>query len=231
MGLSWDYGSGGGGGSSEEEEEMVQIINELEGRTDCIYTKMVDNEGNIKWILENFEDGNKPSEFDLIFRMSTTLGEFTNASTVKSGKTFIIKINANRIPYRTSLSIARTILHEGIHARLREFASRNGSNATSFPGVYDYFRRFGKNWGHQQMADYYRKTIAEGLRQYDNGQHSWQFYMDLAWEGLSRIVDANNPDNPSFVYTEAWKELLASEKARVLQTVRNKKQNGSKECV
>lgn len=209
---------------------VVKIINKLEGRAKCVYDKMLNNGDNINWILKNFNDGNKPSEFDLIIEMSTTLGEFTNASTIKSGNTFIIRINANRIPDRTSLSIARTIIHEGIDARLREFASRNGSNATEFPGVYDYFRTHGKNWDHQQMADFYRKTIAEGLQQYDNNQHAPQFYMDLAWEGLSQIIDANNTDNPSSIYTEAWKKLSSSDQERVLQTIANEKRNGSKEC-
>ena len=54
---------------------------------------------------------------------------------------------------------------------------------------------------HQQMADYYRSTIAKGLMQFDNGQHSDQFYDDMAWEGLANIVDANN--RPNQIYTEA----------------------------
>lgn len=131
---------------------------------------MVDNNNNINWILENFKDGDEPSQFDLRLEMSTSLGSLTNASTVKSGNTFIIKINQNRAEnVNTVLTIARTILHEGIHARLREFASRDGSNETSFPGVYDHFRRFKKNWDHQQMASHYRSTIAKGLKQFDNG--------------------------------------------------------------
>lgn len=227
-----DQGDSGGGITTPipDEEEALKIINKLEGRAKCVYDKMVNNGDNINWILKNFNDGNIPSEFDLIIEMSTTLGDSTNASTIKSGNTFIIGINANRIPDRTSLSIARTIIHEGIHARLREFASRNGSNATEFPGVYDYFRTYGKNWDHQQMADFYRKTIAEGLQQYDNNQHAPQFYMDLAWEGLSQIIDANNTDNPSSIYTEAWKKLSSSDQERVLLTIANEKRNGSKEC-
>lgn len=210
--------------------EPVQIKNELEGKADCVYKKMVDGNNNINWILENFNDGDKPSEFDLILRMSTTLSDNTNAITVKSGKAFYMKINSNRIPDRTALSIARTIIHEGIHARLREFASRNGSNAISFPGVYDYFRIYKKNWDHQQMSDHYRKTIAEGLQQYDNNQKSPEYYMDLAWEGLSGIVDANNLQGNTTIYTEAWKKLTNSEQQRVLNNITNEKQNGTKVC-
>ncbi len=129
-------------------EAEDRIINELTGKALCVYNKMVDSNNNINWILENFNDGDKPSEFNLRLQMSTTLDDFTNASTSKSGNTFTIKINANTLPDRTSLGIARTILHEGIHTRLREFASRKGSNATTFPSIYEYFRLYKGNWDH-----------------------------------------------------------------------------------
>lgn len=80
------------------------------------------------------------------------------------------------------------------------------------------------------MADYYRETIAEGLKQYDNNQRSWQYYMDLAWEGLSEINDANTPGSSTDFYTEAWKKLSPSSQQRVLATITNEKQNGSKIC-
>lgn len=54
--------------------------------------------------------------------------------------------------------------------------------------------------------------------------------MDLVWEGLSSIVNANNPNNPSLIFTEAWKSLSVKEQQRVLQTIENEKRNGSKEC-
>ena len=219
--------------------EINRLLNEVEidkidadgltGKADCVYKKMVDNKNNINWILENFKDGGEPSEFDLKFVMSTTLGNLTNASTVKSGNTFLIKINQNRAEnINTTLTIARTILHEGIHARLREFASREGSNETRFPGVYDYFREYGKNWDHQQMASHYRSTIAQGLKQYDNAQHSDTYYDALAWEGLSEIKDLNG--NQDTIYTEAWQELSISQQQEVLNIISTEKLNGNKIC-
>ena len=97
----------------------------LTGKAKCVYDKMVDSNNNINWILENFEDDDGPSEFDLRFEMSS-LGNETNASFAtpfQSGvpNTFIIKINQSTLAGRTSLGLARTILHEGIHARLWEF--------------------------------------------------------------------------------------------------------------
>lgn len=34
------------------------------------------------------------------------------------------------------------------------------------------------------MATHYRQTIADILKEFDNSQHSDQFYLDIAWEGL-----------------------------------------------
>ncbi|MGO4913631.1 hypothetical protein [Leeuwenhoekiella sp. W20_SRS_FM14] len=83
--------------------------NQLTRKADCVYQKMVDNKNNINWILENFNDGDTPSQFNLRLVMSTTLGNETNASTIKSGNTFILKINANILSNRTTCERLKAI--------------------------------------------------------------------------------------------------------------------------
>jgi hypothetical protein len=78
------------------------------------------------------------------------------------------------------------------------------------------------------MATHYRETLADVLKAYDNNQHSYQFYMDLAWEGLAQFKDLNN--DSELIYSEAWKELSSSEQQQILYIISNEKQNGSKEC-
>lgn len=235
-----DYGGGGGTGNDDtptvDNEITVKIVDSLTGKTKCVYVKMVDGNNNINWILENFNDGDKPSQFNLIFQMSTTMGDETNASTatpVQSGiqDTFVISINQNRAEnINTSLTIARTILHEGIHARLWEFYYRNGPGVSNidFPGIYDFMRTYDKNWDHEQMAAHYRETIATGLKQFDNGQHSDSYYNALAWEGLAQYKDANG--NHELIYSEAWDKLSTTEQQEILNIISNEKQNGSKDC-
>lgn len=128
------------------------------------------------------------------------------------------------------LTVARTILHEGIHARLWEFYYRDGVGVTpnDFSGIYEHMRIYGKNWDHEQMAAFYRTTIAEGLKQFDNAQHTDEYYDALAWEGLSEIKDANN--NHDLIYTTAWNELSSEEQTTILQIITDEKQNGSKIC-
>ncbi|MFZ3575828.1 hypothetical protein [Tenacibaculum finnmarkense] len=211
-------------------DDFDQIdASKLTGKAECVYNKMVDNNNNINWILNNFKDGIRPSEFDLKFVMATDLPNSVNGRTLPANNnTIVIKINSNTLSDRTSLEVARTILHEGIHARLEEFAKRDGSNATDFPGIYDYYWRNNKNtWSHQQMAAHYIGTIAKGLKQYDNAEHSNQYYNDLAWNGLYKISNgANNPP----IFTDAWNTLTPSEKTRIKNTISSEHTNGSKIC-
>ena len=169
--------------------------------------------------------------------MSTALSRNTNASmaTPKQSNipnTFVININANTLSRRTTLGLARTIIHEAIHARLWEFMYSRDKNLaliqSDFPGIYEYYRIYQQNWDHQQMASFYRGTITKGLKQFDNAQHPDTFYIALAWEGLSEIMDKNG--NNSIIYTEAWKKLPLAEQQIILQTITNEKNNGKKSC-
>ncbi|AUS04775.1 hypothetical protein [Pseudotamlana carrageenivorans] len=80
------------------------------------------------------------------------------------------------------------------------------------------------------MANHYRNTIAKGLKQYDKGQHSDQFYNDMAWEGLANIPDHNSTNVHDQIYTEAWKKLTSVEQNRIKNTITTEKMNGNKTC-
>lgn len=89
---------------------------------------------------------------------------------------------------------------------------------SNFPSIYDYYRRHVKNWSHEQMAAHYRKTIVQGLNEYDNDQHSDAFYEDLAWRGLEK--------------TSSWDQLVSSsDSTRIIQTYQQLlNEPGSTQC-
>ena len=132
--------------------------------------------------------------------------------------------NIHGVKYRPNLMTAKTIAHEVIHAEMfRKLLSvlDNGGNIAgvtrqnvldalngNFPGMYDYFRRY-KNWQHQQMATHYRETIANILKYFDRSQHSNQFYMDLAWEGLK------------YQSISTWSSQSQQEKDRINRVISN----------
>ncbi|HLR26610.1 MAG TPA: hypothetical protein VK112_12145 [Fodinibius sp.] len=59
------------------------------------------------------------------------------------------------------------------------------------------------------MANHYREAIAKMLQDYDNHSHGYDFYMDLAWEGL------RYPD----IYI--WNSKSGAEKERIDAVIDN----------
>ena len=141
--------------------------------------------------------------------------------------------STNGYNQRPTLLNAKTVVHEVIHAEMfRKLLSLSNSNGSinvstlnsmlangDYPGMLDYYRRYGVNgFQHQQMAQHYRETIAYALQEFDGRAHSWQFYMDLAWEGLDKSGVA------------AWDALGSTEQNRVRQAISNFRASGSKTC-
>lgn len=155
----------------------------------------------------------------LKLKMDYSLPIATNAVTDNSNANFIeIRINGNTISNRTILGLARTFAHETIHAELyRKVRSVGGEvSINDFPGIYDYYRRYIKNWQHEQMAAHYRNSIVNILADFDNNANTNQFYNDLAWEGLQN--------------TTSWNELDSEERTRIINAVIDFKNSGNKNC-
>jgi hypothetical protein len=81
------------------------------------------------------------------------------------------------------------VLHELIHAELyRKIISAGGQiSPDNYLGIYDFYRRY-KDWSHNQMAEFYRNTMIEGMKAYDiaNGISFRPpgFYEAMSWAGL-----------------------------------------------
>jgi len=67
------------------------------------------------------------------------------------------------------------------------------------------------------MANHYRETIVDIIKEFDNNQNSDQFYNDLAWEGLQ--------------YTTSWEQLSPDEKIRIAKVITEYKKDGNKSCI
>lgn len=98
-----------------------------------------------------------------------------------------------------------------------------------FPGIYDYYRRYAKNWQHEQMAAHYVKLIGQILQEFDNYSKSYQYYEDFAWVGLYYFED-NNAGSGNYTYSQAWNDLKESEKIRIKGVMQNGETNDDKNC-
>ncbi|MET2986451.1 hypothetical protein [Aureibaculum conchae] len=61
------------------------------------------------------------------------------------------------------------------------------------------------------MATHYIETMGDMLNEFDNSQHSDQFYEDIAWEGLMYENGSNA------IYT--WTSKTEEEKDRIRQVI------------
>lgn len=135
---------------------------------------------------------------------------------------WVVKIdfNTNRLN-RPPLDVARTFIHELIHAEIFRkllMLSENSeivwsmnfieSMKDDFPGLYDYYMRWHVNapdgvppgsTQHQMMAQHYRGVIKQVLEEFDDS-HDDEVYEALAWVGLRNTV--------------AWNNLSAQEKSQ-----------------
>ena len=183
--------------------------------------------------LQKF-DGNF-SVANLNLKASGTLPNNINAETSPPSNYLItITFNENNLN-RPALSIARTFIHEMIHAeifrKLLECANLpnlNLSNYTDsqwknfiinlkgdYPGLYDYYLRYFFNVPagqtisdeqHQLMAQHYRGIIIQVLKEYDSSLTDNQ-YNALSWEGLKGTV--------------AWNKLSPTEKTNINTIITN----------
>lgn len=206
-----------------------KIINDLSGKAKCVYDRLENLSGGFKNMIKKF-DGEFP-----VSHLKFTLGvepRSPNANAVTYPPVAYIteiKINPNNLN-RPNLSIARTFVHEIIHAEMfRKLLSLSSSNGQidvvnlrqmlqrgDYPGIFDYYTRFGVNgFQHEQMAAHYRRTIIEVLKVVQPGLNN-DIYNSLAWAGLHG--------------TAAWNNLSNEERLRIQRMYSNFDNNGSENC-
>ena len=238
---------GGGGGGSSTYNEYTQKLYQGEILTDssfentkaeCIFDKLNNLSKDFSSAIQKF-DGEFPVSH-LRFMMDglgTNVAGETRPPAKDYSPDYIITIVLNNnntkagVNYRPNLMVAKTIVHEVIHAEMfRKLLSlANDGNLDfdgwteqrqidyvnsikgNFPGIYDYYRRH-KDWQHQQMAGHYRDTMADILQRFDGFRNSRQFYLDIAWEGLMSNDDSN---------IVAWDMLSENQQEEIKRTILN----------
>jgi hypothetical protein len=135
---------------------------------------------------------------------------------------YTININSNYASTATKLAVAKTMIHELIHAYflslLDDYNATNGlagaNTLSSFPILWDYYvknytRTEGNITQHNQMATSFVDVIARALQEYHTGiaiantAQPMQLYKDLAWGGLEKTKPFLNNDPATRKLTDA----------------------------
>ncbi|OIN56430.1 hypothetical protein BLX24_24985 [Arsenicibacter rosenii] len=161
--------------------------------------------GSIGSIIQRFSNNNA-SKYNWKLKdgqLTPNTNAFTSQIFDPSTKTVTTTFDSQKFSQATDLSIARTIIHESIHAFLvNHFRVDPLTAQGQFPQLMkDYANEiYGRDVNavhHAEFARNYVSAIASALAEFDilrGYTHPFQFYEDLAWGGLEGTEAFNNLD-------------------------------------
>jgi len=223
-------GSGTGGSSSsgdlssEFDQQLYDWLEhiydgELENN-ECanqVYSKLK-NTGTMHNVLKDFMGEAPVAHIEWDIR---ALPEDVNGTTYATDNNELINISLDQhyVDNASSISLARTMLHEALHAEVMrkmisvyQYPEPDSALENHFPTYWNYYSAWYQlvdpedqnipTFMHNHMADMYRGRIIEGLKEFDraNGtsHDDWE-YEALAWAGLEGTLAWDNfeDDHPS----------------------------------
>jgi hypothetical protein len=189
--------------SSKEEDMIEERINDfdLDPCSKTILSQLKNLQQNdISKILQRFN--NVPYVYNLTYKTATPLINPLNSAETDWVRdlndnpvlqNYLIHINPNYVNQATKIAIARTILHEMLHAHLLAIVDDIGLansivDPREFPVIYNAIsNNIQSNTEaihHQQMSMKYILPLRDALKEWDNSNQPDQYYEDLAWGAL-----------------------------------------------
>lgn len=180
-------------------------------KANCIYTKL----GGNRVFQELINDFDKSSSsLNLTFVLGSTPPYNGLTRSAPPYKDVTIIIDKVKLEARRTVEVARTFLHEALHAKIFADLSKVGGyenlNKDNFPELFDAYVFYKTNGQkdaldrvhHEYIAKKYIDIIAAGLQQFDtrnvnNPDLNIDHYRALAWEGLTE--------------TYLWEHLMTQE--------------------
>jgi hypothetical protein len=189
--------------SSKEEDMIEERINDLDldpcSKTILNQLKNL-QQNDISKILQRFN--NVPYVYNLTYKTAIPLINPLNSAETDWVRdlndnpvlqNYLIHINPNYVNQATKTAIARTILHEMLHAHLLAIVDDIGLansivDPREFPVIYNAIsNNIQSNTEaihHQQMSMKYILPLRDALKEWDNSNQPDQYYEDLAWGAL-----------------------------------------------
>ena len=214
-GVAHGHSGGGGGGSNSSEgggkpvpHPYDVIVNDpsfLETKAECVLEGLQGGQ-TIQDLLEEYtqNDGSVNVTFKVKeLAPGDDLHGQTNCQSPYNDCT--ITIDESYQQNARTIEVARTILHEAVHAKIYSYlrthkVDLNNISQNDFPALFDAYVRAktsGETYQHELMAEKYVKVIAEGIQKYDelntnNPEITFEHYEALAWVGLEETYAYKN---------------------------------------
>lgn len=170
--------------------EYEKITNLLTGKTKCVYKKLLMRSITEPGIMQRtYIEFNKNLNYKEHF-LSYNLGKLPNGTAGRtktiSPVNFQITINSDMISDHSPIEIARTLVHESIHALLRKHMHSDGQD--SFIEIFSKYIKEtkGAELQHAIMAGEYITPLANALKKFDDAKEDDSFYRNLAWNGIPK---------------------------------------------
>ncbi|MDG2356898.1 MAG: hypothetical protein P8L21_01290 [Polaribacter sp.] len=181
------------------EEEDDQIFNELTGKADCVFKKLlstgVSNPHNIITDLFMEFGDNNFLDRDLTFKMSNDLPNGVGGKTEYYGNgKYGILINVNLMNTLSSIEVSAILVHEIAHAFLGKHYNDLNS---SFSKLYKkYINDTGiQNYSHDIMRDQFINRMAIAIKNYDSSIFTdFVDYKILASQGVFELTKNQEDD-------------------------------------
>lgn len=189
----WYYetpdGGGGGGESTVSSPEVIIDPTFENTKADCVYNKLVIS-SMMKNLLHDFVGS---SQYHVTYKVVPSITGYIEQPYGRIvdnlDGTMTISINAFYFDKVTPVFLAKTILHETLHAYIyQEVAALGGypnlENST-FENLYAYYQKYGRNdYQHDYISQYYIPQMASTLRAYDGNKYTLDYYTAISWSGL-----------------------------------------------
>ena len=150
---------------------------------------------DIAKIIKRFGDLNAPYDWE-IKNNSLTSGNVAETDRRNNVQTFdyVTDIDSDYVNQATKIAIARTLLHEMLHAyfisHIDDVNAGYQGDIRQFLLLWQYIRKnkppvtSSEPAQHEYMANKFIPPLKDALKEFDNASQSNQYYEDLAWGAL-----------------------------------------------
>ncbi len=157
-------------------------------KAECIYNKIKDT-GLMKELLKEFTGSDiYDVTYKVVPRLERPGNEDAYGTTSSETNKWEIKINSYYFDKNVPVFIAKTIMHETIHAALKQKVASagglDGLNPDNFEDLFRYYTHYGDDYEHKYMARHYVPVLAKTLAELDNSRYTMDYYEAISWSGL-----------------------------------------------